>query len=46
MKSKIKGKDEQPMKTYMDPKDKYMHKMKHDHMETYIEHVCNSGMTL
>jgi DNA transposition AAA+ family ATPase len=28
----------------IDPKDKYIHKNKHDHIQTY--NVCNSGTTL
>jgi hypothetical protein len=27
----------------IDPKDKYIHKYKHDYMYIYVEHVFNSG---
>jgi hypothetical protein len=29
-----------------DPKDKHMHKTKHNHIHLYIEHVCNSGIII
>jgi hypothetical protein len=29
-----------------DPKDKHIHKNKHNHTNSYVEHVCNSGTTL
>jgi hypothetical protein len=30
----------------IDPKDKHIHKKKHDQIQTYVEHVCKSGTTL
>jgi hypothetical protein len=30
----------------MDPKDKFIYKNSHDHIQTCVEHVCNSGTIL
>jgi hypothetical protein len=30
----------------IDPKDKHIHKNKHDHVQTYVEHVCNRRTAL
>jgi hypothetical protein len=30
----------------IDPKDKHIHKNKHEHIQTHVEHVCNSETTL
>jgi hypothetical protein len=30
----------------IDLKDKHIHESKHDHIQTHVEHVCNSGTIL